>query len=66
MYYTDDVILSDEGFVYDENGCLKEKVYYNRDGTVSGSVKYEYMAFSIPYEKLTEDDLEWYNRENRQ
>ena len=66
MYYTDDVTLSDEGFVYDENGCLKEKVYYNEDGTVSGSVKYEYMAFSIPYDKLTEDDLEWYNRENRQ
>lgn len=66
MYYTDDVILRVEDFVYDENGCMKEKVLYNEDGTVSGSVKYEYMAFSIPYEKLTEDDLEWYNRENRQ
>ncbi|MBO4484602.1 MAG: RHS repeat protein [Lachnospiraceae bacterium] len=66
MVYRDGGILSDEGFFYDENGCLREDVHYHDDGSVSGTIRYEYMAFSIPYEDLTEEDLIWYNREHGQ
>ena len=66
MVYRDGGILSDEGFFYDENGCLREDVHYHDDGSISGTIQYEYMAFSIPYEDLTEEDLIWYNREHGQ
>lgn len=65
MYYRDGEVLNDQGHVYDENGCLVKDVNYNPDGTIAGYIGHEYMAFSIPYEKLTDEDLEWYNREHK-
>lgn len=48
---------------YDANGMVIKVTHRNPDGTVSGYDYYEYVSFAVPYENLTEQEKEWYERE---
>ena len=49
---------------YDSNGMIIKVTHRNPDGTVSGYDYYEYVSFIVPYASLTDEEKEWYEREN--
>lgn len=64
--FIDGTFMEDIEYRYDENGMVSEEIRYTKNGAVNSIRTNRYQEFLLPYEKLTEEERDWWEREQGQ
>ena len=60
-----DSLLADIEHQYDEDDNVIKDIHHNRDGSVSGTIRYEYAPYEKRLSRLTEDELDNYKKKQQ-